>query len=142
MGGGGSRPGEAGGRTVAAAAVGAAGVGLVALAAWFAPTTTAAFLFASFLVVALLVTLGGDVPAWRRARRYLPPLLLLSTLCVAVAVSRGGLAVWLVLVLPFAVLGAWLGLAEPRASAIPAGGATGRGCGRSPVSTGSSWSWR
>ena len=101
------------GRTVAAAAVGAAGAGLVALAAWFGPTTTAAFLFASFLVVALLVTLGGDVPAWRRARRYLPPLLLVSTVCVAVAISRGGLAVWLLLVLPFAVLGAWLGLAEP-----------------------------
>ncbi len=101
------------GRTVAAAIGGAAGVGLVALAAWFAPTTTAAFLFASFLVVALLVALGGDVPAWRRARRYLPPLLLLSTACVAVALSRGALAVWLVLVLPFAVLGAWLAVAEP-----------------------------
>ena len=101
------------GRTVVAAALGAAGAGLVALASWYAPTTTAAFLFASFLVVALLVALGGDVPAWRRARRYLPPLLLLSTVCVAVALSRGGLGVWLLLVLPFAVLGAWLGLAQP-----------------------------
>ena len=101
------------GRTVVAAALGAAGAGLVALASWYAPTTTAAFLFASFLVVALLVALGGDVPAWHRARRYLPPLLLLSTVCVAVALSRGGLGVWLLLILPFAVLGAWLGLAQP-----------------------------
>ena len=90
-------------------------------------------------MVALLVALGGDVPAWRRARRYLPPLLLLSTACVAVALGRGALAVWLVLVLPFAVLGAWLAVAEP--SAAPAG-RPGAAAGTSPASTGSCSSWR
>ncbi len=99
-------------RTVAAAAVGAAAAALVTACTWFAPTTTPAFLFAVFLVVTLWVALQGDAPLWRRARRYLPPLLLLSTVAVAVPLSRGALAMWLLLVIPFAALGAWLGGAE------------------------------
>ena len=109
-------------RTVAATAVAAAAIGVVSVSAWFAPATTTAFLFALFLVVALLVALQGDAPAWQRARRYLPPLLLLSTIAVAVALSRGALGVWLLLVGPFAALGAWLGAAEGAGRNYLAGG--------------------
>jgi hypothetical protein len=99
-------------RTLAVAVAATAGTALVAAAAWHYPTATAAFLFAAFLTLALLVLVQGDAPAWARGRRYLPAHLLLSTMAVAVGLSQGALAVWTTLVLPFAAAGAWLGAEE------------------------------